>query len=145
MQDVHGFMGVHSSDDLISPTFYPSYIIANFSRTYETGTHFIAILFLKKHVCIYFDPLNLSFIPKNINEYIHNNSKLVYHINYAIQSPLSIFCGFFCLLPIMFHVNNIPLLKGITSFCENSEQNDQKCVEMLEKLIKLYYHERTLC
>ena len=33
------------------------------------------------------------------------------------------------------HVNNIPLLCGITSFPEDSEQNDNKSVRMLENHI----------
>ena len=76
MQDIHRFMGVCSSNELTPPLSYPTYIIANFSRSYEIGTHFIAILFLKKHLCIYFDPLNLSFIPRDIQEYMHLNSRL---------------------------------------------------------------------
>ena len=141
MQDIHRFMGVYSSNELTPPLSYPTYIIANFSRSYEKGTHFIAILFLKKDLCIYFDPLNLSFIPRDIQEYMHLNSRLVYQINYAIQNPLSSFCGLFCIMAIMLHVNNIPLIQGITSFHEDSEQNDNKCVRILEKLFKLYYLE----
>ena len=48
MQDIHRFMGVYSSNELTPPLSYPTYIIANFSRAYEKGTHFIAILFLKE-------------------------------------------------------------------------------------------------
>ena len=142
MQDIHRFMGVYSSNELTPPLSYPTYIIANFSRSYEKGTHFIAILFLKKDLCIYFDPLNLSFIPRDIQEYMHLNSRLVYQINYTIQNPLSSFCGLFCIMAIMLHVNNIPLIQGITSFHEDSEQNDNKCVRILEKLFKLYYLEQ---
>lgn len=142
MQDVHGFMGVYSSNDLRPPTLYPSYTIANFSRTYETGTHFIAILFLKKNLCVYFDPLNLPFIPPEIKDYMCKYSNFLYQINYTVQNPLSVFCGLFCLIPIMMYVNNIPLYSGIKSFHEFSEENDNKCVEMLEKLFKLYYLEQ---
>ena len=52
MQDVQVFIGAYSSNDLRLPTLYFSYIIANFFRTYETGTHFSAILLLKKNNCV---------------------------------------------------------------------------------------------
>ena len=93
-------------------------------------------------MCIYFDPLNLSCIPQNIQEYMPPNSKSVDQINYTIQNPFSNFCGLLSILCIMMHVNNIPLIQGITSFHEASEQNDNKCVRMLEKLFKLYYLEQ---
>ena len=55
MQDIHRFMGVYSSNELTPPLAYPTYVIANCSRSYEKGTHFIAILFVNKDMCIYFD------------------------------------------------------------------------------------------
>ena len=143
MQDIHRFMGVYSSNELTPPLAYPTYLIANFSRSNEKGTHFIAILFVNKDMCIYFDPLNLSFIPKDIQEYMQVNSRFVYQINYTIQNPFSNFCGLFCILCIMMHVNNIPLIQGITSFREASEQNDNKCIRSLEKLLKPYYLEHS--
>ena len=142
MQYIHRFSGVYSSNELIPPVAYPTYIIANFPSSNENGTHFIAILFVNKDMCIYFDPLNLSFIPKNIQEYMRVNSRFVYQINYTIQNPFSNLCGSFCILCIMMHVNNTPLIQGIASFREASEQNDNKFIRMLEKLFKLYYLEQ---
>ena len=139
MQDIHRFMGVYSSNELTPPLSYPTYIIANFSRSYEKGTHFIAILLLKKDLCIYFDPLNLLFLPDAIFQYMRTHSKMIYRVNNKIPSDLSIFCGFYCLIPIFLHMNNVPILKGLSFFSKNLIKNDEICIILLKKLIQMYF------
>ena len=65
MQDIHKFMDVYSSNELTPLLSYPTWIIAKLFSSYEERTHFLPRLF-KKDLCIYFDPLNLSFIPTDI-------------------------------------------------------------------------------
>lgn len=144
MKDVSGFMGVFSIDTLINPTVYPSYIIVNFSPSNTPGTHFIAILFIEKNVCLYFDPLNLSYIPDELICYMNTNSVNIYKIKYTVQNLISGFCGFFCILPIMLHVNNISIYSGIKMLKEFSLENDDKCIQLLMKLFTLYYLERKI-
>jgi len=142
MKDVKNFMGVNSINKIEKPTIFPSYSIVNFSPAGSPGTHFVAILFVDRRSCVYFDPLNLPFIPSEIKEHMKKNSKFIHIIGYPVQNPLSGYCGFYCLLPIMFHINKIPMLEGLFSFPPSSLQNDKKCISTLIKLFKIYFLEQ---
>ncbi len=142
MKDVKEFIGVYSVDNIKKPTSYPSYTIVNFSPLHFPGTHFITIMFIEKGMCIYFDPLNLSFIPSEICEYMEGNSNYIHIIRYPIQNPLSGFCGLYCILAILLHINNLPLYNSIHSFPKSSIHNDDKCVVTIIKLFQVYYLER---
>ncbi len=144
MKDVNNFIGVYSINKIEMPTLFPSYTIVNFSPVGLPGTHFVTILFVDNRRCVYFDPLNLPFIPLEIKEYMKGNSKLIHIIGHPVQNPLSGYCGFYCLLPIMFHINNIPLLEGIFSFPRSLLENDKKCISILMKLFKIYYLEQNI-
>ena len=131
MKDIPQFIGVCSLDNLPMPTSFPSYIIINFSPSNLPGTHLITVLFLKNNVLLYFDPLNLPYIPCEILSYMLKNTTNIFKLDYTVQNFLSSFCGFFCLLPIMLHVNKLPVLQGILSFNERDIHNDEKCIYLL--------------
>ena len=133
------FLGVYSIDTVKRPLVYPSYTIVNFSNSREVGTHFVAILFYTPAVCLYFDPLNLSFIPAGIFDYMTENSISVYRVNFKIQNDSSIFCAFYCLIPIFLHMNDIPISEGLSLFQKNKLSNDKKCITLLKVLIKKYF------
>ena len=141
MKDIPSFIGVYSLDNVKQPEYYPSYTIINFSPSQSTGTHFIAVLFISELVCVYFDPLNLIYIPQEIKQYMVQNSNYIYIIDYPIQNLLSGYCGFFCILVILFVVNQIPIYEGLRIFPKMSLQNDNKCIAVLVKLFKIYYLE----
>ena len=144
MKDVDQFMGVYSRNNIKNPTSYPSYTIVAFSPLHSPGTHLATIIFINKSTCVYFDPLNLPFTPSEIQEYMYKNSNYIQIIKYPIQNPLSGFCGFYCLLVILFHIHKLSLYYGIYSFPRLSMGNDEKCIRMLVKLFKVYYLERKL-
>ena len=141
MRDVKEFIGVYSVDNIKTPSSYPSYTIVNFSPVHFPGTHFVTLMFITKNLCIYFDPLNLSFVPPEIQKFMQEHSNYIHIIRYPIQNPLSGFCGFYCILVILLHINNIPLYNSIYSFPRLSLHNDDKCIRTITKLIKVYYLE----
>ena len=71
-----------------------------------------------------------------------SNSENVRKVNFKIQNEMSPFCGFFCLVPIMLHVNNLSIIKGITLFERGLIENDEVCIELLSRLFKMYYYKR---
>ena len=139
MKDIPSFIGVYSTDTVIEPNFFPCYMIVNFSKSVDPGTHFVSILFINSNTCWYFDPLNLSFIPQEIRSYMFQNSRNVRKIKFKIQNSLSVFCGFFCLVPILLHVNNFPILRGLSIFTPDLIENDDICIDLLTHLFKIYY------
>ena len=139
MKDIPLFLGVCSIDTLKAHSFFPSYTIVNFSKSTDLGTHFVTILIINNERCMYFDPLNLPFIPLEIRSYMFSNSINVKTIHFQIRNSLSTFCGFFCLIPILLHVNNISIIKGLSIFSPGLIENDELCIEMLSDLFKMYY------
>jgi len=143
MEDIPEFMGVKSIDDMMQPKTIPAYTIINFSKSSMPGSHFVCVMFVTNDTCLYFDPLNLSGIPFEIDEYMHLYSDNVYRFNFAIQSIFSGFCGIFTLLPIMLHVNNFSVAQIfeciLLHFEEGSVKNDRICVDILVYLFKSYY------
>lgn len=142
MKDVENFLGVFSVDNIQSPVYFPAYLVVNFSPSHSPGSHFVSIIFHKKGRCMYFDPLDLKFIPRPIQLYMNENAKNIHKISYPIQNPLSGYCGFYCVMIILLHVNKIPIVEGITAFPRTSLENDDKCISMLAKLFKIFYLEQ---
>lgn len=124
-KDIPKFIGVSSIDTLVSPSSFPSYTVVNFSASHLPGTHFISILFLSQKLCLYFDSLNLPTVPVAIFDYMQKAGEDIIKIDYTVQSPLTVFCGFYSLIPIMLHVNNLPILKGVLSFNVCALENDE--------------------
>ena len=141
MKDIKNFMGVYSVNNIQNPVTYPAYLIVNFAESNAPGTHFVAIIFTKDKTSIYFDPLDLIFIPLKIQEYMNKNSRKTHVIHHPIQNPISGYCGFFCLLAILFYVNDIPFIHLTYYFPRSSLVNDRKCITLLVKLFKIYYLE----
>ena len=140
MEGIPAFLGVYSSDNIITPVSFPSYCIVNFSPESALGTHFITIIYDTNNSCIYYDPLNLAYIPENIVNHIKSTCKHMVTVRYAIQNPLSIYCGFFCLLIILIHLNNLPLLRTLQEyFTPKCIINDIKCISVICKLFELYF------
>ena len=144
MKDILHFIGVKSIDNMIKPKSIPAYTIVNFSPSTLPGTHFVCIMFINSKTCLYFDPLNLPYIPFLIREYMFLYSDCVYRFNFASQSILSDFCGIFSILPIMLHVNNYSpaqIFEGMLSHFEEegSIKNDKICVDLVVYLFQLYY------
>ena len=63
------------------------------------------------------------------------NSNYIYIIDYPIQNPLSVYCGFFCILVILFAVNQIPLYEGLRVFPKLLLQNDNRCIDVFGKTV----------
>ena len=66
MRYIKNFMDVYSINNIQKPRSIPSYLMVNFNTSNSPGTHFIAIIFDENEISIYFDPLDLTFIPLEI-------------------------------------------------------------------------------
>ena len=82
-----------------------------------------------------FCPLNLTFIPQEVKQYMAQNSNYIYIIDYSIQTLVSGYCGFFCILVILFAVNQIHLFEGLSVFRNLFLQNDNKMYRRFGKMV----------
>jgi hypothetical protein len=126
------FRGVFSAN-----TIYPGLlslnnfsIVCNLSRYAEPGTHFVCILAYPNYV-IYIDSFGLECSSSDINEFLVQLNRPIYHSTTQVQAIVSNFCGFFCILQVLAREANINI-----EFSHVLEENDAICVNYIKSLIK---------
>ena len=125
------FLGVYSSDNIPLLTDKRQSIIINFDRSYEMGSHFIAIFMKNKKTCLYFDSLNFENIPIELSVYLQQYPN-VEDLSKNIQSRFSTFCGFYCMLFILCNLINYNMYKKIFNKFQTSDlRNDKLCIDYL--------------
>ena len=105
---------------------YGDKYICNLDRSYEEGSHYIAIS-IKEENSIYFD----SYGNPCLNEYIknalvENHITEMYYSAKQIQNSISLFCGYFCLAFLICDERNIKLEDFLSLFKENDVRSNEK-------------------
>lgn len=104
-------------------------IICNLSNHNEPGTHFIAIIKLKKKI-YYIDPLGFECFEQNILHFLKSFNIKIYHNNKAIQGDDSNLCGYYCIFfIILFDKPEIKRMSCVKSI------NDKTIIKCLKKMI----------
>ena len=141
MKNIHGFLGVFSSNNSPMLKNHGECIIINFDKNYERGSHFIAIFINKDNTCLYFDSLNNVYIPEDIHHYLKKYKRFK-NMSQMIQSPFSTYCGFYCMLFLVcYKIGKKCWELTLSKFILKSDdlKNDKICITMLCKYIKMYY------
>lgn len=142
LKHIKKFKGVYSADNAIKLTNKGDCIVINFDKSYQPGSHFIAVYLSNKNVCKYFDSLNLKEIPLEIAKYLSLYKKAI-DCSKHLQSYLSTYCGFYSMLFLYsqsisskYWLNNLKRLKL------NSLKNDHLCINLLCKAINDYLNKK---
>ena len=138
MSNVSNYLGTFSSDNAPILTRKGESIIVNFDRKDEPGSHFVAFFMIRSGKCLYFDPLNISIIPSDISKYMSLYSNLK-NMSEQIQPIFSTFCGFYCMLFIISCNISFSYWQTLKKkFYLNHEKNDNLCINLLCKSIKIF-------
>jgi hypothetical protein len=137
------FLGVCSSDNiserwpLLTKSADKFSLIANLSAKNEEGTHFVCILFESGRV-LYLDSMGLGpYVSRNIYNFLSSISEPVLFNKNVVQHPLSLFCGYYCILFCMLHDDSIPdKFKPKPVFTKNLLHNDKLCIDYIVKMIR---------
>ena len=130
------FNNVVACDELKVSNYGDKYI-CNLDRSYEEGSHYIAIS-IKEENSIYFDSYGLPCL----NEYIKkslvgNQITEIYYSAKQIQNSLSFYCGYFCLAFLIYDKKNIKLENFLSMFQENDvKANEKVAAEIILKSLK---------
>jgi hypothetical protein len=96
------FKGVYSANEINSIYLQPrESIIVNLSNNYEIGSHFIAF-YRKNNTLIYFDSLCFFILDNNLKSFILKHQLKFKYNKKAIQDITSSFCGYYCILFILY-------------------------------------------
>lgn len=105
--------------------------IFNLSPHYATGSHFVAILKIKK-TFIYFDSFGKVCKNKSILKFLKSNTDELLCSNKVIQSKTSTFCGLFCLAFLIICQKNKKSIKFfLTRFKKSLSTNDEICLKLI--------------
>lgn len=70
--------------------------IVNLSSSNHSGSHFVAVFFVRKNKAEYFDPYGSASYDKYLNMAFSCVNMRITHFENNIQANKSQFCGFFC-------------------------------------------------
>ena len=118
------YLGTFPIDKLPTKIKYPSGFILNNQKSTEIGEHWIAMYFDNQKNCEFFDSFgngpkfyNLgNYLNKMCNGYNSFNKK-------KLQSDYSSFCGYYCILFLLFKARCFSLRKFLSYF-RDSNSND---------------------
>jgi len=128
------YLGTFPIDKLPVKLKYPSGFILNNQKSNEPGEHWIAIYFDKHKKCEFFDSFGNSPNYYNLQNYLKKVSKGHKTFNKKkLQSDYSSFCGYYCILFLLFKARCFSLKKFLSYF-KDSHSNDI----LLKNLIKKF-------
>ena len=127
------YKGCFSSDNFPKNLKQPFAIIINLSKHDKPGTHFICIIENKKQI-FYFDSFGINCFVPSICHFLFSKHKEIIQNKITIQHHSSLFCGFFCILFVLFmEKNEFNLQKFQNKFSSNLIKNDYLCINEIKK------------
>lgn len=124
------FLGVFPIDKVPKIKKYPSAMIVNLDDSSQPGSHWVALYFVSKRQCNYFDSYGRP--PFELEEYILQNSRSYTYNNVQVQRCSTITCGQMCLYFIVWRVRKINYKNIVRSM-----QNDEFVSGFIDGLYKI--------
>ena len=131
------FNGVYSRNNLPNKIKKGAYVI-NLDEYENTGTHWVS-LFVKPKYTVYFDSFGVEHIPKEINEFINNDTTKSSSLEriksniFRIQAYDSIMCGCFCIEFINYMLKGKTLLDYTNLFSPNDFKKNDRVIKRIFK------------
>ena len=143
---VTGFCGVYSSNTLPLQLIKEDQFsfICNLSRLDQKGTHFVSVIVFADFY-IYIDSLGLPCMNTDVRQYLSLLNRPNFTNLNQLQDFKSSFCGFFCILFILYfegiRLNGKKMTERIRFVWETNHDklflNDEKSIEYICKLLRM--------
>ena len=108
--------------------------VCNFSRAAEPGSHFVTIISLHDRV-LYLDSLALPCLVREITTFLRRLGKPVFSNSQRVQDLTSKFCGFYCILFVLYFNSKEPRFQLLFE-TRALLVNDSTCIEYIQRLLK---------
>ena len=121
------FHGVFSSNNInLSLKHLTKFsIVCNLSNENEDGSHFVAIIVLPTYV-LYIDSFGLPCVTESVCKFLSLLNKPIYHNSKQIQDFSSNYCGFYCMMYVLYFDKE----RSFTvKFTNNLKKNDMLCIK----------------
>ena len=125
------FKGVFAFNELPKTVDLPSSYIFNTDVNSKPGQHWISIFFNSKGKSEFFDSYGLPPETFGFANFLKEKSISYSSIKKPIQSISSEYCGFYCILFILFRSRNYSLNYFLTFFTSDTNINDRLIKELI--------------
>lgn len=131
------FKGVFSSNNIPCALVEKNHfsIICNHAKKGNPGTHFVVVIVFPSQV-IYIDSFGKPCKIKGILNFLFSLSRPVYYNSTKIQASSSSFCGFYCMMYVLYFSKIFDKEKvcKIKFDPVNLKRNDKICINEIKKL-----------
>lgn len=128
------YLGTKSLDKLPKIRKYPSCLIVNNQSSKRPGEHWVAIYYDKNKYGEFFDSFGMNPTFYKLNSYLKSSSSKFRFNTKVLQTQSSSYCGFYCILFLLFKARGYSLEKFISLF-KNPYKNDKLLNELIEKYL----------
>jgi len=127
------FNGVFARDQLRNVNFQSGGFVINTDTSSQPGEHWVAIFIDKEGLVKYLDSFGLPPMHEEILDFLDRVATRNWTYNsQPIQSVLSMSCGFFCYLYLVFRFQGLSMQDFQDFFTNNTRINE---------LLLIYYHD----
>jgi hypothetical protein len=126
------FLGCFPLDMIPKITRYPSCIIVNNQISNSSGEHWLAIYYNSKKKATFFDSFGLHPRHYKLEKFLKNTSEKYDYNKIPIQSIFSSYCGYYCLLFLLF-ISRKKSLKYILKLFKDPFTNDRLINQLINK------------
>jgi hypothetical protein len=127
------FKGAIAFDELPKKIKKPSAYIINTHTRDKEGEHWLAIFYSSNGNAEFFDSFGLGPEFYDLDQFLINTSKKCYYNTVALQSFNSQYCGFYCVLFILFKCQKISFFNFLNYFNKDTLINDKEILNLIQK------------
>jgi hypothetical protein len=110
----------------------PAALIINLDKSYNPGTHWVAVVINQDKSASYFDSLGRK-PPKAIENFLRRNSNVHFFNNIQYQHNDSLHCALFCIVYIYYAVREINILPKFHT--KDLKKNDTIVKNYIRKIV----------
>lgn len=126
------FIGVFAKDELPKTINYPASLILNSHESDKPGEHWMAIFYDQVGKAEFFDSYGIHPEFYNLTNYLNSTSNSWTWNKKCVQGIFSNYCGYYCILFLLFKSRNYSLDYFLKFFNSNTSFNDK----LIQKLIE---------
>ena len=126
------YLGTFAIDQLPKEVRYPSCLIVNNQKSNQPGEHWVAIYFGKRKQAEFFDSFGNSPKTIGLDKFIKLHSKTMTFNKVKLQSNFSLFCGYYCVLYLIYKCKKMSLNYFLTFF-KKPVDNDRIFLNLIKK------------
>jgi hypothetical protein len=127
------YKGTRAFDELPKKIMKPSAYIINTETRDKDGEHWIAIYYNNYGNVEFFDSFGLGPAFYGLEDFLLKTSNKCFYNTFALQSLNSEYCGYYCVLFVLFKSKKKSFLNFLNHFDQDTFINDKNIKKLIEQ------------